>query len=59
MAQSHPFAFIDENVRVGYGMDPDDKLKGKLPSLLKTNTQSELRNTNQQPQGLCCILITY
>ena len=26
MAQSHPFAFKDENVRVGFGMDPDDKL---------------------------------
>ena len=26
MAKSHPFAFLDENVRVGFGMDPDDKL---------------------------------
>ena len=27
MVQSNPFAFNkDENVRVGFGMDPDDKL---------------------------------
>ena len=26
MALSHPFAFKDDNVRVGFGMDPDEKL---------------------------------
>ncbi len=34
MTLSHPFAFIkDENVRVGFGMDPDDKLNRQIACL--------------------------
>lgn len=50
MAQGHPFAFNkDENVRVGFGMDPDDKLNKAncLPLLQKIQAQNS--NYKDQP----------
>lgn len=59
MAQSHPFAFIDENVRVGFGMDPDDKLNKAncLPSLKQIQNQNyEIPNNSRQA---CVVFYNY
>ena len=46
MAQRHPFAFLkDENVRVGFGMDPDEKLN-KANCLQPSKV--EIRNQNYE-----------
>ena len=46
MANRHPFAFLsDEDVRVGFGMDPDDKLnKANCLQPAKENYKLKSRN---------------
>lgn len=43
MALSYPFIFLDENVRVGFGMDPDDKLN-KANCLQPAKEQLQITN---------------
>ena len=51
MANRHPFAFLsDENVRVGFGMDPDDKLnKANCLQPAKGIYKAEITNYSYQP----------
>ncbi len=43
MAQSHPSPFKDENVRVGFGMDPDEKLN-KVNCLQPSKEELQIKN---------------